>query len=117
MKDLLQLILMIIPIIVALTNIVVNCIKDVKEVKSPKALVLIVSIVLCILAAVGLIIFYGWAGWQIIVAAIVIAVLAGFVLAHVAMYGYDEGYNDFITLIKNLISYILCGGNVIGTKK
>ena len=110
MSKLIALIPVIFGILVVLTNIIVNCIKDWMDVKNPKRIVIIVAMVLAVITAVALGFIYSFTLPVQWIFAVVIAILTGFVVAHVAMYGYDEGYEDIMTLIKKLIQYIIGGG-------
>lgn len=97
-------------ILVAVTNILVNVIKSVLDVKHPQRVVVVVAVILAVIVAVAAGIYLQLAAWYLWAGLIIAAVLLGTLVAYVAMYGYDQGYEDIVTLVQRLIAYINGGG-------
>lgn len=97
-------------ILVAVTNILVNVIKAIWEVKHPQRVVVAVAVLLAVIVAIAIGIYLQLAAWYLWAGLIVAALLLGTLVAYVAMYGYDQGYEDIVTLVQRLITYINGGG-------
>jgi putative Mn2+ efflux pump MntP len=93
-------------LMVAMTNILVNVVKGVADVKHPRRVVLVVAVLLAAIAAVSVGVYLQFTAWYLWTAAGVAALLIGGLVAYVAMYGYDQGYDDIVGLIQKLVGYI-----------
>ena len=100
-------------ILVAMTNILVNVGKAIWEIKQPQRVVVIVAIVLTLIVAVAIGIYLQVAAWYLWAGLVVAAILLGALVAYVAMYGYDQGYEDIVALVQRLIGYINGGGSKV----
>ena len=106
----LSFILSVFAVLVTVTNLLVNVIRGVITVNNPRRIVLIVAVLLTAIVLIGYGVYsqiYLWYQWAGVVLA---ALLGGGLVAYVAMYGYDEGYDDLVLLIQRLVGY-LNGGN------
>lgn len=108
----LSMMLTIFAILVVLTNVLVNVIKGVATVQQPKRVVLAVAIVLALIVAVGMGLYLQFAVWYQWAGAALAALVGGSLVAYVAMYGYDQGYDDIVALVQKLIGYINGGGGL-----
>ena len=99
-------ILTIFAILVALTNVLVNVIKGVIAVQQPKRVVLGVAILLALVVSIGVGLHMNFTIWYQWIGAIFAAIIGGAMVAYVAMYGYDQGYDDIVALVQKLIGYI-----------
>lgn len=104
------LILTVFALAVALTNILVNVIKGVVTVQQPKRVVLAVALLLALIAAVAAGLYLNFTIWYQWAGTVVAAILGGGMVAYVAMYGYDQGYDDIVAVVQRLINYINGGG-------
>lgn len=104
------LILTVFMILVAMTNILVNVVKAVVAVKHPQRVVLGVAVLLSLIVAVGMGLYLQFAMWYQWAGAVLAAILGGGLVSYVAMYGYDQGYDDIVGLVQKLIGYINGGG-------
>lgn len=98
-------------ILVVMTNIVVNVVKAICEVRRPQRVVVLVAIALALIVVLAVGFYLQLAAWYLWAGLLVAAVLLGVLVAYVAMYGYDQGYNDLIALIQKLFGYITGGGS------
>lgn len=99
-------ILTIFAILVALTNVLVNVIKGVTTVQQPKRVVLGVAILLALIVAIGVALYMNFTIWYQWAGTVLAAIVGGAMVAYVAMYGYDQGYDDIVALVQKLIGYI-----------
>lgn len=103
--------------LVLLTNVIVNVLKHVYELKKVQPVVVATAIVLTVIVGVALGLYLKFGTWYAWAGDVVASVIIGFVIAYIAMWGYDKGYNDILTVItefiavfQNLIDYILGHG-------
>ena len=96
--------------LVAMVNILTEITKKILPVKKPQgvavAWAILLSIGACIIAAV----MQGWTLWWMILLAAVAGILFGVIVAYVAMFGYDEAYEQIIAIFVSLIEYLNNGG-------
>lgn len=101
-----SIVLAIFAILVALTNVLVNVIKNVITVQHPQRVVVGVAILLTLIVLVGAAVYLDFTTWYQWAGAALAALVGGGLVAYVAMYGYDQGYDDIVALVQRLIGYI-----------
>lgn len=92
--------------LVAMVNILTTVTKRVIEVKKAERVVVAWAMGLSIATSLVSVVLEGWTNWVALVITSGVGLILGAVVAYVAMFGYDELYEDALAFISKGIGYL-----------
>ena len=99
----------IIAMLIAMVNVFTEVTKKLFNIKKPQLVVTAWSCLLSIGMAIIAVVIQGWTLWWMLTLACVAGLLIGIFVAYTAMFGYDELYQDVVSIFQKLIDYLSSG--------